>query len=165
MQPEIEQFQNWLTSQYPSSSTRIHYTSDLVLFFSWANLPPASTNALVVDEFIQQNLRCQDNTHQLRHTAATLLLNAGMSTWSLRSFMRHQNVDTTLRYARTYDEKVAEEYQMVAANIRNITYPQVYKNQGMASMKLMRLLGSSFFALRFFSWDIAEWRVWSINMP
>jgi hypothetical protein len=36
MHPEHTQFEHWLTCWYPHSSTRKHYMSDLVLFFSWA---------------------------------------------------------------------------------------------------------------------------------
>jgi hypothetical protein len=36
MQTEFTQFSNWLTCQYPHSSARKHYLSDLALFFLWA---------------------------------------------------------------------------------------------------------------------------------
>lgn len=49
--------------------------------------------------------------HQLRHTAATLLLNAGMSVWGVKEILGHMSVETTLGYARTYDSTVAKEYQ------------------------------------------------------
>lgn len=47
--------------------------------------------------------------HQLRHTCATLLLNAGMSIFALQSLLGHRHVDTTLNYARLYDETVAKQ--------------------------------------------------------
>jgi integrase len=49
--------------------------------------------------------------HQLRHTAATLLLNAGMSVFGVQSILGHKYVDTTLRYTRTYDGIVMKDYQ------------------------------------------------------
>src|SRR5215208_2864009 len=49
--------------------------------------------------------------HQLRHTCATLLLNSGMSIFGVQSILGHKYVDTTLRYARTYDITVARDYQ------------------------------------------------------
>jgi integrase len=49
--------------------------------------------------------------HQLRHTAATLLLNAGMSVWGVKEILGHKSVQTTLGYARTYDSTVAREFQ------------------------------------------------------
>ena len=47
--------------------------------------------------------------HQLRHTCATLLLNAGMSVFALQSLLGHRYVETTLNYARLYDETVARQ--------------------------------------------------------
>jgi len=32
MHPELTQFENWLACQYPHSSVRKHYMSDLALF-------------------------------------------------------------------------------------------------------------------------------------
>ena len=47
--------------------------------------------------------------HQLRHTCATMLLNAGMSIFALQSLLGHRYVETTLNYARLYDETVARQ--------------------------------------------------------
>ncbi|MCX6080474.1 MAG: site-specific integrase [Chloroflexi bacterium] len=52
MYPKIESFKSWLTCQYPTSSTRTHYTSDLVLFFSFVGKSPAEIISLAVDDFI-----------------------------------------------------------------------------------------------------------------
>lgn len=49
--------------------------------------------------------------HQLRHTCATMLLNAGMSVFGVQVILGHKYVDTTLRYTRTYDITVARDYQ------------------------------------------------------
>jgi len=48
--------------------------------------------------------------HQLRHTCATMLLNAGMSIFALQSLLGHRHIATTLNYARLYDETVAEQF-------------------------------------------------------
>ena len=53
--------------------------------------------------------------HQLRHSAATLLLNMGMSVWGVKEILGHKSVETTLGYARTYDSTVAKEYRMTMA--------------------------------------------------
>lgn len=47
--------------------------------------------------------------HQLRHTCATMLLNAGMSIFALQALLGHRHVDTTLNYAKLYDETVMEQ--------------------------------------------------------
>jgi site-specific recombinase XerD len=48
--------------------------------------------------------------HQLRHTAATLLLNAGAPILTVQTTMGHKHIDTTLKYARLYDGTVATDY-------------------------------------------------------
>jgi integrase len=60
-------------------------------------------------------LRSQSHPHQLRHTAA-LLLNAGMSGWGVKEILGHRHVETTLGYARTYNNTAAKEYQMAIAH-------------------------------------------------
>jgi integrase/recombinase XerC len=49
--------------------------------------------------------------HQLRHTCATMLLNAGMSILGVQKILGHKYVETTLRYARVYDSTVVRDFQ------------------------------------------------------
>jgi integrase len=49
--------------------------------------------------------------HQLRHTCATMLLNAGMPILSVQRILGHKYVETTLRYARVYDSTVVKDFQ------------------------------------------------------
>jgi integrase len=55
--------------------------------------------------------------HQLRHTCATMLLNAGMSVLGVQKLLGHKYVETTLRYAKVYDSTLAKEFS--SATIRN----------------------------------------------
>lgn len=55
--------------------------------------------------------------HQLRHTCATMLLNAGMSIFGVQVILGHKYVDTTLQYARVYDQAVAKDYEQATKNI------------------------------------------------
>jgi hypothetical protein len=48
--------------------------------------------------------------HGLRHSCATLLLNAGAPVAMVQKVLGHQYIDTTLRYARLYDSTVAADY-------------------------------------------------------
>jgi site-specific recombinase XerD len=48
--------------------------------------------------------------HQLRHTCATMLLNAGISIFALQALLGHRHVDTTLNYTRLYDATVAQQF-------------------------------------------------------
>jgi site-specific recombinase XerD len=49
--------------------------------------------------------------HQLRHTCAAMLLNAGMSILGVQRILGHKYVETTLRYARVYDSTVVKDFQ------------------------------------------------------
>jgi site-specific recombinase XerD len=53
MQTDLAQFSNWLTCQYPHSSTRKHTMSDLALVFSWAGKLPSVISPHDVDSYIQ----------------------------------------------------------------------------------------------------------------
>ena len=42
MFPEIEHFSKWLHCQSPHATTHVHYTSDVRLFFAWADKPSSA---------------------------------------------------------------------------------------------------------------------------
>jgi len=52
--------------------------------------------------------------HQLRHTCASMLLNAGMSILGVQRILGHRYVETTLRYARVYDSTVVRDFQLAS---------------------------------------------------
>lgn len=54
--------------------------------------------------------------HQLRHTCATMLLNAGMSVLGVQKLLGHKYVETTLRYTRVYDATVVRDFQRANEN-------------------------------------------------
>lgn len=55
--------------------------------------------------------------HQLRHTCATLLLNAGAPVLTVQTILGHRHVDTTLGYTRLYDSTVAADYYRAMAQV------------------------------------------------
>jgi integrase len=55
--------------------------------------------------------------HQLRHSCATLLLNAGAPVLAVQALLGHKFVDTTLGYARLYDGTIAADYYRAMAQI------------------------------------------------
>ena len=55
--------------------------------------------------------------HQLRHTCATLLLNAGAPILTVQTILGHKYIDTTLAYARLYDGTVAADYYRAMGQI------------------------------------------------
>jgi integrase/recombinase XerC len=75
MYPELTQFENWLNCQYPHSSTRKHYASDLVLFFSWAKKTHKEISSHDVEKYIN---------HCLTNNLSPVTINRRLS--ALRSF-------------------------------------------------------------------------------
>ena len=57
------------------------------------------------------------NLHSLRHTYATLLVNAGMEIQYLQRLMGHDSIQTTLRYAVLDEREAHEEYHRVIGEI------------------------------------------------
>ncbi|QOR70818.1 tyrosine-type recombinase/integrase [Ruania alkalisoli] len=50
-------------------------------------------------------------SHQLRHTYATALVNAGVSLQALMALLGHQSAEMSLRYGRLFDTTVRTEYE------------------------------------------------------
>jgi integrase/recombinase XerD len=58
--------------------------------------------------------------HQLRHSCATLLLNAGAPVITVQTLLGHEKVDTTLGYARLYDGTVAADYYRAMGQVERL---------------------------------------------
>jgi site-specific recombinase XerD len=61
--------------------------------------------------------------HQLRHSCATLLLNAGAPILTVQTLLGHKHIDTTLGYARLYDGTVAADYYRAMALVEQRLQP------------------------------------------
>jgi site-specific recombinase XerD len=57
------------------------------------------------------------HAHRLRHTAATQLLNAGCPVTSIQKFLGHKKLNTTMVYARVYDQTVEADYYAAMGRI------------------------------------------------
>jgi site-specific recombinase XerD len=68
-----------------------------------------------VDDLINEN-GSPITTHQLRHTYATEMLNAGMSLQGLMKLLGHRCINMTLRYADVTQQSVMGEYLVAAKN-------------------------------------------------
>jgi len=55
--------------------------------------------------------------HQLRHTYATSLVNAGMGLFSVMKLLGHVDIRMTLRYAELYPARLHSEYQSAIKNV------------------------------------------------
>ncbi len=60
----------------------------------------------------QAGVKCE--IHQLRHTAATELVNSGVGVGTVRWLLGHRNLQTTQRYANLSTETVRQELDTFA---------------------------------------------------
>ena len=74
--------------------------------------PPAIRLHLLLRPLAQLwvTVRCWASPHQLRHSCATLLLNAGTPVLTVQTILGHKYIDTTLGYARLYDGTLTADY-------------------------------------------------------
>ncbi len=61
--------------------------------------------------------------HRLRHTLATRLLNAGMNITRIQKILGHDNLNTTMIYARVLDETVETDYRQAMGQIETRQMP------------------------------------------
>jgi hypothetical protein len=55
------------------------------------------------------------HNHQLRHTYATALVNAGVSLQALMALLGHSSAEMSLRYGRLFDQTVRADYERALA--------------------------------------------------
>jgi integrase len=67
--------------------------------------------------FYEKQIGAHLTAHQLRHTCATLLLNAGMPVTTVKLILGHMQINTTLGYARVYDGTLAADYHRAMLSI------------------------------------------------
>jgi site-specific recombinase XerD len=79
---EIESFAKWLRRKSPHSTTAVHYTNDLELFFKWIDKPPNQITLRDIDAFIE-------HSQQLDHSIATI--NRRLA--ALRSFYHFREIE------------------------------------------------------------------------
>lgn len=58
--------------------------------------------------------------HQLRHSCATLLLNAGAPVVTVQTLLGHKYIDTTMGYARLYDGTIAADYYRAMGQVEEL---------------------------------------------
>ena len=57
--------------------------------------------------------------HRLRHTCATQLLNAGCRITSIRKFLGHKRIESTLTYTKVHNQTVDEDYYMAMRSVEH----------------------------------------------
>jgi hypothetical protein len=81
--------------------------------------------------------------HQLRHSCATLLLNAGAPVIAVQTILGHEKVDTTLGYARLYDGTVASDYYRAMGQVERLfTLPENMKVSTTAPAEMIAMIDS-----------------------
>ncbi|MEA3340972.1 MAG: tyrosine-type recombinase/integrase [Chloroflexota bacterium] len=68
-----------------------------------------------------QRAQVEVSPQRLRHTIATRLLNAGMPITSLQQLLGHEQVQTTLGYARVHNETVQHDYERAQKSLSPAT--------------------------------------------
>ena len=80
---------------------------------------------------------------QLRHSCATLLLDAGAPVLTVKTLLGHRKVETTLGYARLYDGTVAADYYQAMALIeKGMDLPEDRVQHQPSHGELMALVNS-----------------------
>jgi integrase/recombinase XerD len=64
-----------------------------------------------------QRTRVKVTPHQLRHTYATQLLNAGCRITTIQTLLGHRRLNSTMIYARVHDRTMAEDYFKAMAQV------------------------------------------------
>ena len=81
--------------------------------------------------------------HQLRHTCATQLLNAGCRIVSIQRLLGHRRIDSTLIYARVHDQTVSADYYAAMTRIEkslNLTAETDDAGEPLPAVKRAQLL-------------------------
>jgi integrase/recombinase XerC len=103
----------FLSSQVVQAMNDLPRNSEFV--FTHKNKPLDRKYCLYRLEKLGKQCGIHVTPHQLRHTCAAMLLNAGMSILGVQRILGHKYVETTLRYARVYDSTVARDFLEASA--------------------------------------------------
>jgi integrase len=109
-QPTVDALRAYLDVRGPAATDHVFIYRHRALGFTYCN-----------HRLKTYGRRCgiQVTCHQLRHSAATMLLNAGAPILTVQTILGHKNIDTTRRYARLYDGTVAAHYYCAMAEVES----------------------------------------------
>ena len=89
----------------------------LIYGLTGRNPDNAEFRVALLDACRGMKLKESITTHQLRHTCATSLLNAGMSLAAIMRLLGHKSTGMTLRYAAVSPETVRKEFEAAMASM------------------------------------------------
>lgn len=104
--------------------TRPHAQSDEPLFLSWRGNPLNSTTVGMVFKRYSDAWGRPIHPHQLRHTCASHLLQNGGKIVSIKNWLGHKKLATTLHYARIQNPELAEAVDVHPLNYSNPRFPK-----------------------------------------
>ena len=122
----LEALDEWLTQRAPQRARprpRDGHLADFMFVESGRRLGTARIQRGLRDAVIAAGLTAVDGTplrvvaHQLRHTWATELANAGMSLQALMTLLGHRSPEMTIRYARLASPTLKSLYDQAAGKI------------------------------------------------
>lgn len=87
-------------------------------------LAKAVSRAGLVD---QDGGRLRITPHQLRHTYATALVNAGVSLQTLMHLLGHVTMEMSLRYGHLFDSTVRQQYEQALDKMKTQYAPDMYE--------------------------------------
>lgn len=93
--------------------------------------------------FIRDDLGIPCTAHQLRHTTATWLINQGASAELIQLLLGHEDLRTTMRYARVNDKRVRSLVEQLPAAWCGHKESQSSPQASGMSLESMRLLGGT----------------------
>jgi hypothetical protein len=68
-------------------------------------------------KYLDKRSGFRSTPHQLRHSCAALLVNAGAPIFTAQTILGHRSIDSILIYARVHDETVASDYYAAMSRI------------------------------------------------
>jgi integrase/recombinase XerD len=89
-------------------------------YLAMRGVGPSDHVFLYRNEALKKDLarsRLKDAGKRVRHTTATQLLNAGCPVTSIQKFLGHKKLNTTMVYARAYDQTVEADYYAAMGRI------------------------------------------------
>jgi len=109
-QPTVDALRAYLDVRGPAATDHVFIYRHRALGFTYCN-----------HRLKTYGRRCgiRVTCHQLRQSAATMLLNAGAPILTVQTILGHKNIDTTRRYARLYDGTVATHYYCAMAEVES----------------------------------------------
>jgi site-specific recombinase XerC len=111
-QPVVEALHGYLAVRGPAEALSEHV-------FIYRHKPLSSRYCQVRLRTYGRRCKVQISPHQLRHSCATLLLNAGAPVLTVQTILGHKYIDTTLHYARPYDGTIAADYYQAMTQVES----------------------------------------------